>query len=58
MLAANSDKEKAAEYYKRLVKKYPQSLLSRSGYYWLSKYYDETKNWSSNSLNRRQKLSK
>ncbi|MBQ2593018.1 MAG: tetratricopeptide repeat protein, partial [Candidatus Riflebacteria bacterium] len=41
MLAANSDKEKAAEYYKRLVKKYPQSLLSRSGYYWLSKYYDE-----------------
>ena len=41
MLAANSNKEKAAEYYKRLVNKYPQSLLSRSGYYWLSKYYDE-----------------
>ena len=41
MLAANSDKEKAADYYKRLVKKYPKSLLSRSGFYWLSKYYDE-----------------
>ena len=41
MLAANSNKEGAAEYYKRLVKKYPRSLLSRSGYYWLSKYYDE-----------------
>jgi tetratricopeptide (TPR) repeat protein len=41
MLAANSEKEKAADYYKKLVNKYPKSLLSRSGYYWLSKYYDE-----------------
>ncbi len=41
MLAADSKKEKAFDYYKRLVNRYPRSLLSRSGYYWLSKYYDE-----------------
>lgn len=43
MSAADSKKEEAANYYKRLVNKYPRSLLSRSGYYWLYKYYDEKK---------------
>ncbi len=46
MLAGDSKKEEAAKYYQRLIKKYPKSLLSRSGYYWLSKYYDEKKEYS------------
>ncbi len=43
MLAANDEKDEAAKWYNKLVAKYPRSLLSRSGYYWLSKYYDERK---------------
>ena len=43
MLASEGKKEEAADWYKKLVNRYPRSLLSRSGYYWLSNYYDERK---------------
>lgn len=40
MMAAENKTEEAFKWYDRLVWRYPRSLLSRSGNYWLSKYYE------------------
>jgi tetratricopeptide (TPR) repeat protein len=44
-------REKAFSWYKALANRYPQSLLARSAYYWLSKYYEEKEDYNNAYLN-------
>ncbi len=42
--AARNNEIEAAKWYTALVSRYPRSMLSRSGFYWLSKYVEKNKN--------------
>ncbi|PKL46799.1 MAG: hypothetical protein CVV42_15260 [Candidatus Riflebacteria bacterium HGW-Riflebacteria-2] len=44
MYARQNREKEALKWYQFLVNRYPHSLLSRSGYYWLSKYEERSKN--------------
>ncbi len=44
-------KEKAFTWYNALTNRYPKSLLTRSAYYWLSKYYEEKEDLNNAFLN-------
>ena len=54
LYASNNENDKAVSWYISLTNKYPKSLLSRSAYYWLSKYYNEKENYHNayNYINR------
>jgi tetratricopeptide (TPR) repeat protein len=43
--------QKAFSWYNALTNRYPQSLLARSAYYWLSKYYEEKEDFNNAYLN-------
>jgi len=44
MNAAQNLEKEAVKWYQSLINRYPRSLLSRSGYYWLYKYEERNKN--------------
>ncbi len=46
MQAAQKNEKEAARWYLALISRYPRSMLSRSGYYWLSKYAEKNKDLS------------